>query len=101
MPAALTAAGLSITTFGFAPPPVTLADIKSGTITGGIGLDSMTETWQIMDMIAKTLTHQKVQASEQGGVIEVLNKSNVTAADVANGWSGYPDVAQRFASLWP
>lgn len=101
LPAALTDAGLSLTTFGFAPPSATLADIKSGAIAGGIGLDSATEVWQTMDIIAKTLTHQKVPASEEGGVIEVLNKSNVTAADVSNGWSGYPDVAKRFASLWP
>jgi hypothetical protein len=47
------------------------------------------------------LTHQKVGATEQGGVIEVLNISNVTSADVKNGWSGYPNVAKRFASLWP
>jgi ribose transport system substrate-binding protein len=101
LPAALTNAGLSLTTFGFAPTSVDLADIKSGAIAGGIGLDSMTEVWQTMDIIAKTLTHQKVSPSEEGGVIEVLNKSNVTAADVSNGWSGYPDVAKRFASLWP
>jgi hypothetical protein len=42
-----------------------------------------------------------VPASEEGGVVEVLNKSNVTSDDVKNGWAGYPDVAKRFASLWP
>ena len=102
LPSALSAAGLThITTFGFAPSAVNLADIKAGKLTGGIGLDFDTEVWQITDVIAKTLTHQKVGATEQGGVIEVLNSSNVTSADVANGWSGYPNVAKRFASLWP
>ncbi len=101
LPSALTAAGLThITTFGFAPSGVNLADIKAGKLTGGIGLDFDTEVWQITDVIAKTLTHQKVGASEQGGVIEILKSSNVTSADVKNGWSGYPNVAQRFASLW-
>jgi ribose transport system substrate-binding protein len=102
LPSALSAAGLThITTFGFAPSAVNLADIKAGTLTGGLGLDFDTEVWDITDVIAKTLTHQQVGASEQGGVIEVLNHSNVTSADVNNGWSGYPNVAQRFASLWP
>jgi len=102
LPSALSEAGLSsITTFGFAPDSVNLADIKSGQLTGGLGLDYTTEVWQISDIIAKTLTHQKVPASEEGGVIEVLNKSNVTSDDVKNGWAGYPDVAERFASLWP
>jgi ribose transport system substrate-binding protein len=101
LPSALSAAGLMhITTFGFAPSSVNLADIKAGNLTGGIGLDFDTEVWQITDVIAKTLTHQKVGASEQGGVIEILNSSNLTSADVTNGWSGYPNVAQRFASLW-
>ena len=102
LPSALSAAGLThITTFGFAPSAVNLADIKAGKLTGGFGLDFDTEVWQITDVIAKTLTHQKVGATEQGGVIEVLNSSNVTSADVKNGWSGYPNVAKRFASLWP
>jgi ribose transport system substrate-binding protein len=102
LPSALSAAGLThITTFGFAPSAVNLADIKAGNLTGGIGLDFDTEVWQITDVIAKTLTHQKVGATEQGGVIEILNSSNVTSADVKNGWSGYPNVAKRFASLWP
>jgi ribose transport system substrate-binding protein len=102
LPSALSAAGLThITTFGFAPSAVNLADIKAGKLTGGFGLDFDTEVWQITDVIAKTLTHQAVGTSEQGGVIEILSSSNVTSADVNNGWSGYPDVANRFASLWP
>jgi ribose transport system substrate-binding protein len=101
LPSALSEAGLSsVATFGFAPTSVNLADIRSGKIAGGLGLDLITETWQIMDIIAKSLTHQKVQASEEGGVVEVLDKSNVTSAEVQNGWSGYPDVAKRFAALW-
>lgn len=101
LPAALSAAGLKVTTFGFAPDSVNLADIKSGSLTGSLGLDSQTESWQTIDMIAKSLTHQKIQASEQSGVVEILDQSNVTSADVKNGWSGYPNVANRFASLWP
>jgi ribose transport system substrate-binding protein len=102
LPSALSAAGLThITTFGFAPSAVNLSDIKAGKLSGGVGLDFDTEVWQITDVIAKTLTHQKVGATEQGGVIEILKSSNVTSADVKNGWSGYPNVAKRFASLWP
>jgi ribose transport system substrate-binding protein len=102
LPSALSAAGLSsITTFGFAPTSVNLADIKAGKLAGGLGIDLNLEAWVISDMIAKSLTHQKIPAAELNGVVEVLNKSNVTTADIENGWEGYPDVAQRFAKLWP
>jgi ribose transport system substrate-binding protein len=102
LPSALSAAGLSsITTFGFAPTSVNLADIKAGKLTGGLGVDLNLEAWVVSDMIAKSLTHQKIPAAELNGVVEVLSKSNVTATAIKNGWEGYPDVAQRFAKLWP
>jgi ribose transport system substrate-binding protein len=102
LPSALSAAGLSsITTFGFAPTSVNLADIKAGKLTGGLGVDLNLEAWVISDIIAKSLTHQTIPAAELNGVVEVLNKSNVTTTDINNGWEGYPDVAQRFSKLWP
>jgi ribose transport system substrate-binding protein len=102
LPSALSAAGLSsITTFGFAPTSVNLADIKTGKLAGGLGIDLNLEAWVISDMIAKSLTHQKIPPAELNGVVEVLNKSNVTTTDIENGWEGYPDVAQRFTKLWP
>ena len=102
LPSALSEAGLSsITTFGFAPTSVNLADIKAGKLAGGLGIDLNLEAWVISDIIAKSLTHQKVPTAELRGVVEVLNKSNVTASAIKNGWEGYPDVAQRFAKLWP
>jgi ribose transport system substrate-binding protein len=102
LPAALSAAGLSsVTTFGFAPTSVNLADIKAGKLTGGLGVDLNLEAWVVSDMIAKSLAHQKINAAELNGVVEVLGKSNVTTTDIKNGWEGYPDVAHRFAKLWP
>jgi len=101
LPAALDDAGLSITTFGFGPTPANLADIENGSITGGLGLDVAVEDWTLIDVIAKQLTHQSVPAAELKADLEVLGKSSVTAADVSNGWTGYPNVAKRFASLWP
>jgi hypothetical protein len=59
------------------------------------------EDWTLIDVIAKQLTHQSVPPSELKADLEVLGKSSVTAADVSNGWTGYPNVTKRFASLWP
>ncbi len=32
--------------------------------------------------------------------LEFLTKDDVTSAATSRGWTGYPDVAQRFAKLW-
>jgi ribose transport system substrate-binding protein len=102
LPSALTEAGLNPTTFGFAPDTINLGDIKAGTLNGGgLGLDSLSEVWSLMDIIAKTLTHQSYPASETVAVTEVLNQSNVNDYDVQNGWSGYPDAPAMMKKLWP
>lgn len=99
--AALKDAHLSVTTLGFAPSPSNLQDIRDGGLTAGLGLDLLVQEWAQVDMTARLVTGQPVAPSELNVDLEFLDKNNVTKADTVLGWTGYPDVRQRFAKLWP
>jgi ribose transport system substrate-binding protein len=98
--AALKDAGMHIATLGFAPSPSNLQDIKNGGLTAGLGLDLPVQEWVQVDLAARLLAHQAIPASELNVDLEFLTKDNVTSADTTQGWTGYPDLAQRFAKLW-
>ncbi|HEY6786584.1 MAG TPA: substrate-binding domain-containing protein [Trebonia sp.] len=98
--AALKDAGMHVTTLGFAPSPSNLQDIKDGGLTAGLGLDLPVQEWVQVDLAARLLAHQSIPASELNVDLEFLTKDNVTSADTTLGWTGYPDTAQRFATLW-
>ena len=49
---------------------------------------------------ARLIAHQQTPQSNLEVDMQFLTKNNVTATDIAQGWTGYPDVAQRFAALW-
>jgi ribose transport system substrate-binding protein len=98
--AALKDAGMHVTTLGFAPSPSNLQDIKNGGLTAGLGLDLPVQEWVQVDLAARQLAHQTIASSELNVDLEFLTKANVTSQDATLGWTGYPDMAQRFAKLW-
>jgi ribose transport system substrate-binding protein len=98
--AALKDAGMHVTTLGFAPSPSNLQDIRDGGLTAGLGLDLPVQEWVQVDLAARLLARQSIPASELNVDLEFLTKDNVTSADTTLGWTGYPDMAQRFAKLW-
>lgn len=98
--AALKDANLHVTTIGFAPTPSNLQDIKNGGLTAGLGLDLLVQEWVQVDMAARLIAHQQVAPGELNIDLQLLTSNDINSVDIARGWSGYPDVAQRFAQLW-
>jgi ribose transport system substrate-binding protein len=99
--AALKDASSKVTTVGFAPSPSNLQDIKDGGLTAGLGLDSSVQEWAQVNATARLLAHQPVDPSNLNVDLQFLTRNDVTQADTKTGWTGYPNVAQRFATLWP
>ena len=102
LPAALKVAGIKVDTVGFAPDPAVLGYIKNGDITAGLGFDIRTSAWVQLDMTARLLTGQALTKQEAAdpSVMQMLEQKDVTF-DPSHGFNGYPDVADRFAKLWP
>jgi ribose transport system substrate-binding protein len=101
LPAALKAASIHVKILTNAPEPLNLVDLKQGTETSGLGLDIATLCWTVIDEVARELTGQPLTGNEANGlgVIQFLTKKDITF-NPANGWTGYPDLATRFAKLW-
>jgi ribose transport system substrate-binding protein len=101
LPAAMKAAGLSITTLGFGPTAGNLQDIKSGGLTAALDIDFPVSTWTAVDAAARLLEGAQPTASEQAGDVpeQFLGQKDITF-DPTMGWSAFPDFAQRFAQLW-
>lgn len=102
LPTALKVAGIQVDTVGFAPDPAVLGYIKNGDITAGLGYDIRTTTWVQVDMAARLMTGQPLAGAEttDPSVMQMLEQKDITF-DPAKGYNGYPDVADRFAKLWP
>jgi ribose transport system substrate-binding protein len=98
--AALKDADLNVTTLGFAPTPSNLQDIASGGLTAGLGLDVPVQEWMQVNAAARLVAHQTTAQSNLNVDLAFLTKADVTPTDTKLGWTGYPDVAQRFAKLW-
>ena len=101
LPAALKAAGLSLTTLTYSPQAVNLQDIKTGGLTAGLASDYQVSLWTPVDAAARLLEGSQPTAREQAGegVFQFLGQKDITF-DPTNGWAGYPDFAQRFKKLW-
>jgi len=101
LPAALKAAGLSVTTVGFAPTTGVLQDIKDGNLTAGLAIDFPTSIWTAVDAAARLVQGDQPTKGEQAGQIpeQFLEQKDITF-DPTQGWTGYPDYAQRFTKLW-
>lgn len=101
LPAALKAAGVSITTIGQNPTPANLQDIKTGGLTAGLAIDVPVMEWTQVDGTARLILGEPLPAAEKVGDVplEFLTRRDITF-DPSKGWTGYPDFAQRFAKLW-
>jgi ribose transport system substrate-binding protein len=102
LPAAMRAAGLSgILTVGRAPTPGNLQDIKTGGLTAGLAIDAPVSTWTAVDASARLIEGSQPTASEQAGDLdeEFLGQSDITF-NTTDGWIGYPNFTQRYATLW-
>lgn len=101
LPAALKAAGISITTVGFGPTAGNLQDIKDGALTAALDIDFPVATWTAVDATARLLEGVQPTASEQADEVpeQFLEQKDITF-DPNTGWSAFPDYAQRFAQLW-
>ncbi|GJF33638.1 hypothetical protein KNE206_63380 [Kitasatospora sp. NE20-6] len=101
LPAALKAAGLSVTTVGFGPTAGNLQDIKDGALTAALNIDFPVSTWTAVDATARLLGGGQPTAGEQAGEVpeQFLEQKDITF-DPTHGWSAFPDYAQQFAKLW-
>jgi len=99
--AALKDASLNVTTVGFAPTPSNLQDIANGGLTAGLGLDLLVQEWLQVNAAARLIAHQATPQSNLNVDLEFLTKGDINTSDIKLGWTGYPDVALRFAKLWP
>jgi ribose transport system substrate-binding protein len=98
--AALKDAHLSPTTLGFAPTPSNLQDIADGGLTAALALDFNVQVWMQLNLAARLLAHQTTPQSNLEVDMQFLTKTDLQGVNVSHGWTGYPDVAQRFATLW-
>jgi ABC-type sugar transport system substrate-binding protein len=98
--AALKDAHLSPTTLGFAPTASNLQDIADGGLTAGLALDFNVQVWMQLNLAARLLAHQSTAESNLEVDMQFLTRSDLQGVNVSQGWTGYPDVAQRFAQLW-
>ena len=101
VPPALNVAGIKVDTVGFAPDPEVLGYIKAGSITAGLGYDTLTSTWVQLDEVARLLTRQNLTSAEKAdeNVMQILEQKDITF-DPSHGYAGYPDTPKRFAALW-
>lgn len=101
LPAAMKAAGLSVTTLGYAPQAEILQDIKDGGITAGLAADFPISVWAALDAAARLVEGDQPTAPEQAGELplQFLEQQDITF-NPAEGWTAYPDYQQLFAKLW-
>jgi ribose transport system substrate-binding protein len=66
-----------------------------------MGSDTFVAAWVMIDQISRMMTGQKISPPESEGlnVFQFLTKEDITF-DPKQGWTGYPDYAERFATLW-
>ncbi|MEE4545889.1 substrate-binding domain-containing protein [Streptomyces sp. V4-01] len=101
LPAALKAAGLSVTTVGFGPTAGNLQDIKDGSLTAALNIDFPVSTWTAVDAAVRLIEGAQPTDNEKVGAVpeQFLEQKDVTF-DPTRGWTAFPDYAQRFARLW-
>jgi ribose transport system substrate-binding protein len=101
LPAALKAAGLKVKTAGVNPAPTNLQYLKAGQEDVSISADLPVAEYEAVDQLARLIDGQKLTGPEAQGLTDfaILTKKDITF-NPANGWTGYPDFAKRFAALW-
>lgn len=101
VPSALKEAGISVKILGWAPIPATLEYVKAGEETATLGVDTAVLSWELIDEAAREIVGQKLTGPEAQGLTDqqFLTQKDITF-NPSNGWTGYPDFAQRFEQLW-
>lgn len=101
LPSALGAAGIEVSTIGFAPTPGNLTDIGAGDLTAGFAVDFATSAWTAVDLAARLILGDEVLPSQKAGDVpaQLLEQDDIDF-DPSHGWSGYPDFPERFMELW-
>ncbi len=101
LPAALKAAGLPVDTLTFSPQAGQIQDIKDGRITAGLGFDFPAQAWTAVDAAARLVLGDSPTPTEFAGDVplQLLGQKDITF-NPQDGWTGYPDYAERFAKLW-
>ena len=101
LPAALKAAGLSVTTVGFGPTAGNLQDIKDGALTAALDIDFPVSTFAAVDAARRLLEGSQPTAAEQAGEApeQFLEQKDITFNPTI-GWTAFPNFIQRFSTLW-
>jgi len=99
---ALKTADISIKTILNSPDPSILAGVQDGTFTAGLGVDLAVLTWVSIDSLARLVTGQEADPGARNDLLvrQFLTAENLAGLDVSQGWTGYPDFADRFMALW-
>ena len=94
-------AGKVVATVGEAGGPSTLQDIKTGKQTVDLSLDAPVLGWTLVDAVVRGAIGQKIDPQEAKGFppVQFLSQSDIKF-DPSKGWTGYPDFAKRFITLW-
>jgi ribose transport system substrate-binding protein len=99
--AALKTAGLDPEIIANSPTPETLGQIQNGDIEAGLGLDLPVIAWTAVDSLARLTTGAEADPGAKADTppMQFLTKDDLKG-DVSQGWTGYPDFADRFTALW-
>ncbi|GAB2480300.1 sugar ABC transporter substrate-binding protein [Nocardiopsis aegyptia] len=103
LPSKLAVAGMDdIEIVGANPLPTNLQYLKDGQSTVELGTDLNTLAWTAVDTAARLIIGQEPQENVIDGealVHQFLRPEDI-AFDPTQGFSGYPDVGDRFQELW-
>ncbi|GAA4728522.1 hypothetical protein GCM10023350_09570 [Nocardioides endophyticus] len=102
LPAAMKTSGLEVDTVTVAPGQDSLQQIKDGDMRAGVGFDFTFIGWAQVDSLARLVQGQAPSQAVLDDVIpmQVITQDSVTDDMVKDGWSGFPDIADRFDELW-
>lgn len=99
--AALSAAGINLAIVGMAPGPGELQSIKNGDQVVGLALDTPVFAWGLLDQAARLIAGQKLSGDQLAGIpVQQFLRRQDIVFDPSHGWTGYPDFAHRYATLW-
>lgn len=101
LPAALKVANLDVATSMFGAGPAQLGDIQNGALDASLVLDSRALVWTLVDSLARQSLGQPVSAGALADepIRQFVTADNLTG-DMSRGWGGYPDMVERFKTLW-
>ena len=101
LPSALKVAGIDLPITMYGAGPAQLTGIQEGNLQSSLTLDSQALVWTLIDSLARQIVGQDVSAGVAGDklIAQILTKDNLSG-DVSAGWSGYPDMRDRFKGLW-